>query len=336
MDYTGKSRKFIKRDADAPDIHLDTFAPLISFTNSDHDSPTSCLSLSNLKETRCGLAENLDSLDSVSSSSSVSSSGGFFQLNPQILTNHSMSSASPKLKGEVKSLCESDKVNVSNEVLFILEESSSKSPGSTSLVSDVSHESFLPNTSPTQLPPIQVMERPGDFNPHRIPPSVFGIPSTPMEWSEVSNDSLFSIHIGNQVSRISGDSYRSGEISKSGDILEYGESYQPGEFYNSQGLVTSNESITRFDHASAAAKGVEPENNSGVVKTIGAEKNFGATEFVYESTYKFHEAGINNLDKESLEDPVDSYSANCQTDGNTVSNLTLAFPTSVSFFVIII
>lgn len=336
MDYTGRSKNSIKRDANAPNSHLDTFVPHISFTDSDHDSGCRTDSEANLKETRCGLAENLDSLDSVSLSSSISSSGSFFQVNPQIVTNHSMSSPSPKLKGEIKPLYESDKVDISNEVLFKLEESFSKSPGSTSQVSDVTLESFRPNISPIQSPPVQVMERSGDFNPNRIPPSIFAIPSTPMEWSEVSNDSLFSIHIGNQVARISGDLYRSGELSKSGEILEYGESYQSGEFYNSQGLIMSNELNTRFDHASAAAKGVEPEKNSDVVKTMGAEKNFGATDFVYESTYKFHEAGTNNLCKENLKDPGGSYNANCQTEGSTVSNLSIAFPTSVSFLVIII
>ncbi|KAL2546627.1 uncharacterized protein Fot_15860 [Forsythia ovata] len=336
MEYTGENSKCIKRDDDAPNNQLATFASLISFTDSDHDSGWRTDSETNLKEPRCSLAENVDSSDSVSSSSSISSSGVLFQINPQILTNYCKSSASPKLMGDIKTFYESDKVDVSNEFFFKLEESFSKSPGSTAQVSDVTHESFLPNISLKQSPPIQVMERPGDFDPHRIPPSVFAIPSTPMEWSETSNDSLFSIRIGNnnssrdQVSRISGDLYRSGELSKSGEILEYGESYQSGELYNSPGLIRAGELITSFDQASAATKGVEPKKNSDAVKSMGVEKNFGATGVAYESTNKFHNAGINHLYKANLKEPQDSYNANCQTDGSPTRTLPLAFPTKKS------
>ena len=49
-----------------------------------------------------------------------------------------------------------------------------------------------------QLPPIQLVGRPAGYDPNRIPSSIFASkPTTPMEWSNASNESLFSIHIGN-------------------------------------------------------------------------------------------------------------------------------------------
>lgn len=55
--------------------------------------------------------------------------------------------------------------------------------------------------SPKQFPPIQTMGRPGTgtgYDPNRIPSSVFAPkPANPMEWSVASNESLFSIHMGN-------------------------------------------------------------------------------------------------------------------------------------------
>ncbi|KAG6527569.1 uncharacterized protein LOC122040973 [Zingiber officinale] len=47
-------------------------------------------------------------------------------------------------------------------------------------------------------PPIQMMWRsPEAADPNRIPSSIFAGPSSPMEWSAASNESLFSIHGGN-------------------------------------------------------------------------------------------------------------------------------------------
>lgn len=47
-------------------------------------------------------------------------------------------------------------------------------------------------------PPVQMMWRsPDAVDPNRIPSSIFAGPSSPMEWSAASNESLFSIHGGN-------------------------------------------------------------------------------------------------------------------------------------------
>ncbi|KAI8541732.1 hypothetical protein RHMOL_Rhmol08G0084900 [Rhododendron molle] len=62
--------------------------------------------------------------------------------------------------------------------------------------------------SPKQSPPIQTMGWPGpNYDPSRIPSSIFASkPANPMDWSVASNDSLFSIHMGN-------NSFKSGELT---------------------------------------------------------------------------------------------------------------------------
>ncbi|CAI9752744.1 unnamed protein product [Fraxinus pennsylvanica] len=57
------------------------------------------------------------------------------------------------------------------------------------------------NTNSTfqmQSPPVQTMGRPAGYDPNRIPSSVFSPkPTSAMAWSVTSNESLFSIHMGN-------------------------------------------------------------------------------------------------------------------------------------------
>ncbi|KAK3222854.1 hypothetical protein Dsin_009879 [Dipteronia sinensis] len=95
-------------------------------------------------------------------------------------------------------------------------------PTSTFQVSQVTHG--LP---PTQSPPIQVMDRSGRFDPHRIPSSIFENDKslTPQDWSAASNESLFSIQIGNNsFSRevmLGTELFKSGELTKSRELLMF-------------------------------------------------------------------------------------------------------------------
>ncbi|KAI3731528.1 hypothetical protein L1987_62717 [Smallanthus sonchifolius] len=66
---------------------------------------------------------------------------------------------------------------------------SRRSSDVSSPVSDSTHESICRSLSPKQSPPIQVMERPEDFD--------FSNRFSSSEWSSVSDESLFSIHITN-------------------------------------------------------------------------------------------------------------------------------------------
>lgn len=58
--------------------------------------------------------------------------------------------------------------------------------------------SISPQIPPPELksPPVQTMEQPEGYDPNRIPASVFST-SSPGDWSGASNESLFSIQMGN-------------------------------------------------------------------------------------------------------------------------------------------
>lgn len=67
-----------------------------------------------------------------------------------------------------------------------------------------------------------VTGRPAGYDPNRIPSSIFNSrPTNPMEWSVASNESLFSIHMGNNS--FSRDQafllYRSGELMKLDEVF---------------------------------------------------------------------------------------------------------------------
>ncbi|KAF3654247.1 putative pentatricopeptide repeat-containing protein-like [Capsicum annuum] len=74
------------------------------------------------------------------------------------------------------------------------------------------------NPAPMKSPPMHNMGHPPGYDPNRIPLSIFASKpnSSGMEWSTASNESLFSIHMGN--SSFNRDQYnmmyRSGELMK--------------------------------------------------------------------------------------------------------------------------
>ncbi|XP_010521470.1 PREDICTED: putative uncharacterized protein DDB_G0268590 [Tarenaya hassleriana] len=98
---------------------------------------------------------------------------------------------------------------------------------------------WLPPLSPTKSPPVQVMEREG-YDPQRIPSSIFE-KSEALDWSAASNESLFSLRIGDNflardqdfsLARIrdislardnvfSYSDFKSEELIKSGELLAY-------------------------------------------------------------------------------------------------------------------
>ncbi|BFG26540.1 hypothetical protein CerSpe_128140 [Prunus speciosa] len=74
----------------------------------------------------------------------------------------------------------------------------------------------LQSGSSGQASQLQTMGRPAGYDPSRIPTSIFASkPSTGMDWSVASNESLFSLHVGNnsfsreQFSML----YKSGELT---------------------------------------------------------------------------------------------------------------------------
>ncbi|KAE9615478.1 hypothetical protein Lalb_Chr04g0255641 [Lupinus albus] len=144
----------------------------------------------------------------MSSSSSESSSNGYFGIDTLKLTT-SGASTSKCGKGYVSSSESSSKSEVDNSL---------SAPTSTFQVDDVTpNQKGLP---PTVSPPIQVMDRSGGYDPVRIPSAVFDRDTNPLEWSAASNDSLFSLHIeNNSFSR----EHTFGEVSMSPELTKSGE-----------------------------------------------------------------------------------------------------------------
>uniref|UniRef100_A0A9I9D397 Uncharacterized protein n=1 Tax=Cucumis melo TaxID=3656 RepID=A0A9I9D397_CUCME len=143
-----------------------------------------------------------------------------------------------------------DDSNVSSNCSSKSEKSSgSPCPTSVSQVSGLTHESGGNVLSPTQSPSLQTMDRMGgydeSYDPFRIPSAVFQRSSsvTPMEWSIASNESLFSIQVGNNsfsrdhVSMLS-EFGKSGELTKSGKFKKADESFV---FSQPPAVITSRE-----------------------------------------------------------------------------------------------
>ncbi|EEF34755.1 uncharacterized protein LOC8289595 [Ricinus communis] len=136
-------------------------------------------------------------------------------------------------------------------------------------------------------PPNPMMVQAGGYDPNRIPASVFtSKAATPMEWSVASNESLFSIHMGNNS--FSRDHvfliYKSGELP---DTNNY-----PGGLFPVNEAGNNVEKIS--EDVSKKSKGTEEElkkpakgdpelllntkKEYGTVKNVGQEKKPPAEE----------------------------------------------------------
>ncbi|RZC28702.1 hypothetical protein D0Y65_000602 [Glycine soja] len=92
---------------------------------------------------------------------------------------------------------------------------------STYQVYDLSHNQK--DMSPTSSPPIQVMNRSGRYDASIVPSSIFEAnTNNPLEWSIASNDSLFSIQIG-QPSFTRENALMYAELGLSGELTKSGE-----------------------------------------------------------------------------------------------------------------
>ncbi|TQD99981.1 hypothetical protein C1H46_014360 [Malus baccata] len=126
------------------------------------------------------------------------------------------------------------------------------------------------NDSATQSPPTQMMERPGDpaSSPYRIPDYVFARnkSTAPLEWSTESNESLFSIQMGN--TSFTRDQFnwlcKSGELGLPGEV-----NYLPGSPCNID--FTSNQPPAKQTAQSA-------ENASNKLSTVVEEPSLRVTE----------------------------------------------------------
>ncbi|XVE68301.1 hypothetical protein DITRI_Ditri09bG0056500 [Diplodiscus trichospermus] len=93
------------------------------------------------------------------------------------------------------------------------------------------------------------------YVPNRIPSSIFGKPATPMDWSTASNESLFSIHVGN--GSFSKDQffmlYKSGELTKLDEQIIAQGNVLPS-LKELEDMAAKNENIEKGSGASQMSK----------------------------------------------------------------------------------
>ena len=152
----------------------------------------------------------------------------------------------------------------------------------------------------TQSPPNQVMEA----DPHRIPSSVFARSksTTPLEWSVASNESLFSINVGNS--------------SFSTDNIFLGRSGELSNLPSSSAAFTPSPTVGNSDAKSWELK--ERIENPGPTEVANAE----TMKEVLRVTADEH--------RKAVAQPGDlghnSSSASHHSDGSTTSARSFAFP----------
>ncbi|KAL5728310.1 hypothetical protein ACHQM5_001409 [Ranunculus cassubicifolius] len=107
-------------------------------------------------------------------------------------------------------------------------------------------ESTSQSISPKQSPPLQVMDRLDPPDPNRIPLEIFARTksTSPVEWSMQSNESLFSIHMGN-------NSFSRDQIFLIGRSQELGKTEDMFKFPNNTVEISNPGSITTSDKKSA-------------------------------------------------------------------------------------
>ncbi|XP_063937115.1 uncharacterized protein LOC135147736 [Daucus carota subsp. sativus] len=209
-EHESESNEHLIKDADNSRNMDEALFPVMSAKKSDHDSRSEAEKYIDFNEETSGSAE----MSKTSHSSSYSgSSSDYFQIDAKMPQK---SSTFPVVSPEPQ------------------EDSQSKNHGQnspsqpSSQVSQATNKSTLQTPSPIESPPIQVMEKAGGYDPNRIPDSVFGRSSSAMDWSVASNESLFSLHLGNnsfsreQFLLMSGELYSSGELNKPSEAAKPG------------------------------------------------------------------------------------------------------------------
>ncbi|XP_010260066.1 PREDICTED: uncharacterized protein LOC104599293 [Nelumbo nucifera] len=163
-------------------------------------------------------------------SSSLSSSSSDSSLDEQFEVDRNLIGESNPVNDEVAQFAFKDaERNASSISSPKFGESEKGMPGFTyrPQLSSTTLDLGLDNGLSKQSPPVQTMDRYDVPDPYRIPASVFerSKSTTPLEWSVASNESLFSIHVGNNS--FSRDHVylfgRSGELTLSGELTKSGE-----------------------------------------------------------------------------------------------------------------
>uniref|UniRef100_A0A5B7CA42 Uncharacterized protein n=1 Tax=Davidia involucrata TaxID=16924 RepID=A0A5B7CA42_DAVIN len=301
-EHGSESSHHSRTDSEFTGNTVDTVAPLISFSDSDQEFGIIIHPTADPENTTSVNEVELAPAKKLKSSFSSESSLEEFQVDPKVISKSSASVTALLLRD--------DKIGVSSDASPKSEGHHSGSTVTSSAISDLTHESTLHSMSPTQSPTIQVMERPGGYNPSRIPASVFASksPGPNDQWSVASTESLFSIQIGNNsFSRdlmLGGDLYKSGEMTKSGELI-------------------------RLRSSPPAAVGRESNH-----KIVEVEENLGGTEVAADETMKHvpreTEGNQSEENLSQLEGSRNSSSTHRRLDLNGTSRQSFAF-SEVSF-----
>lgn len=249
---------------------------IISVMDPGHDSGTRADTKVTANEVTVKRIKKSKPTHSVSSSSSESSEEDFFQMDQKALPqSHTSPTSSLKPLGDVQP----EKI----------------------------HESLMHSMSTTQYPPIQVMERTGDYEPNGFLPSIFARNSSPSKgWSITSNESLFSLNLGNN------------SLSRDHPLLF--EDLYNREFNKSDELKKSGE--LNWD-GQPPPPHVEGEND---VKCVDMGEKSGERRVSDEKVVP--NGNVHNEGEVKLSPPKGSSNfpiANCQSDGSGTSTQPLAF-----------
>ncbi|XP_027922155.1 uncharacterized protein LOC114179870 isoform X2 [Vigna unguiculata] len=104
-----------------------------------------------------------------------------------------------------------------------------------------------------QIPPVQVMERPGETNTspdYTFPSHVFSksTANSQVEWSTASNESLFSIYMGNTSFSNDLGCFKSWEMDKPGDVCAHDQPYASPNNNNVDASTNKFNAISKRTH----------------------------------------------------------------------------------------
>ncbi|XP_074309636.1 uncharacterized protein LOC141644089 isoform X2 [Silene latifolia] len=176
------------------------------------------------------------------------------------------------------------------------------------------HSGTSPKTCSLLLhsPPVQEMCRDGNYDVNRIPSAVFkrsnsGVPG---EWSVASNDSLFSLQLGNNASIDREQSILlSGEFKKLEDLSESSEETEPPKCPPTIPTKSGKTSISLSDSNDVESEGSE-EQTSKII-----------TEEAHEMLTR-----IDGEEKQQQRQSVHSSSVSLRSNTSEDSNYSFAFP----------
>ncbi|XP_038892415.1 uncharacterized protein LOC120081528 isoform X2 [Benincasa hispida] len=205
--------------------------------------------------------------------------------------------------------------------------SGSQGPTSASQVSDFTLESGGNFMSPTQSPPLQMMDRVGgyeSYDPFRIPSAVFqrSRSITPLEWSIASNESLFSIHVGNNsFSRdhalMSSELSKSDELTKSGELMKSDDLFV---FSPPPAVITSRETEVKSAECEEEPKMADTieyniEDKEGLIAEDLSDRNLPPPAVSWNSSSKSRHSDRSQSSSDSFAFPI---LADKEAQGGTV------------------